>query len=59
MVGENGAGKSTLMKVLSASTRTARRAATIRYRQGAAASPSTTASNVGIIIVHQELALVL
>ena len=60
VVGENGAGKSTLMKVLSrrlpARQLRAARSAT-RARSGASRA-SHDSEQLGIIIIHQELALV-
>ena len=60
VVGENGAGKSTLMKVLSRrlSARHLRRRRSIFEGRSAASAASPTASTLGIIIIHQELALV-
>jgi putative multiple sugar transport system ATP-binding protein len=59
VVGENGAGKSTLMKVLSGvyppAAMTARSSMKAR---NAVRRPSATAKTSGIIIIHQELALV-
>ena len=58
--GENGAGKSTLMKVLSGRVpdRQLRRRDRLRRRAGARSAASATARPSGIVIIHQELALV-
>ena len=59
VVGENGAGKSTLMKVLSGVYPHGSYTGTIRY-QGEERQFRTIADSekIGIIIIHQELALV-
>ncbi|MAW88787.1 MAG: ABC transporter ATP-binding protein [Phyllobacteriaceae bacterium] len=59
LVGENGAGKSTLMKVLSGVYPAGSYEGDIVYDGAVAAfSGISDSENVGIIIIHQELALV-
>ena len=60
VVGENGAGKSTLMKVLSGvyPARQLRRRDPLRGRGAPLHGHRATARQLGIIIIHQELALV-
>lgn len=59
LVGENGAGKSTLMKVLSGVYPAGTYEGEIRYDGKLAAfSGISDSEDVGIIIIHQELALV-
>src|ERR1044072_9250926 len=59
VVGENGAGKSTLMKVLSGVYPTGTYDGTIRFRgEGVDFKGIHDSENVGIVSIHQELALV-
>ncbi len=59
VVGENGAGKSTLMKVLSGVYPTGTYDGTITYRgQDVQFKGIHDSERVGIVIIHQELALV-
>ena len=59
LVGENGAGKSTLMKVLSGVYPHGSYEGEIIYEgEPGASAPSRDSEQLGIIIIHQELALV-
>jgi putative multiple sugar transport system ATP-binding protein len=59
LVGENGAGKSTLMKILSGVYPTESYSGSIRYEGSECHFKSITDSEeLGIVIIHQELALI-